>query len=53
MTKTDLINQTTDNAHAIWANDESVRLEYATEEEFIECMIQNAFDDFVGFLEDF
>jgi hypothetical protein len=53
MTRTELINQATDNAHAMWVNDETVRQDYATEEEFIEAMVQNAFDDFVGLLEDF
>jgi hypothetical protein len=43
MTKQDLINQATDNAHAMWVNDPSVQEDYASEEEFIECMVQNAF----------
>ena len=51
MTKKDLITQATDNAHAIWVSDETIRQDYKTEQEFIEAMIQNAFDDFVGLLE--
>jgi len=53
MTKQDLINQATDNAHAMWVNDPSIQEDYASEEEFIECMIQNAFDDFAGLLTDY
>jgi len=52
MTRQELINQATDNAHAIWASEETIKNDYATEEEFIECMVQNAFDDFVGLLTD-
>lgn len=50
MTKQEIIDFATNNAHAMWVSDESLKDDWASEEEFTEAMIQNAFDDFVGFV---
>ena len=48
MTLEEIISNAEDNAHAVWISEPESHDGFEDEDEFTECMVQNAIDDFVS-----